>query len=176
MRDLIIGNTLSLVVAIFTMAANWTNSKSKSYIFQFWQCAILAVANFFFHSYAGITTLVLCAIRNLLIGKEKYTKKLCVVFMIVIGAVGLLVNNRGIPGIILVLATVVYTWGSYVCVRPMAVKTNILINQTCWGIYELFVLDIVSLITEIITATVLVISMIRLHRSGRQASASKPEV
>lgn len=163
MRDLIIGNMMSMVCAIFTMAANWTNSKSKSYIYQFWQCAILAVANVFFHSYAGITTLVLCALRNLLIGKEKYTKKLCVVFMIAIGVVGLLVNNKGIPGIILVLATVGYTWGSYVVMRPMAVKANILINQACWAIYEIFVLDIVSLITEIITMTVLIISMIRLR-------------
>ena len=162
MQDIIIGNILSFGSACFTVAANWTNSKSRSYMFQFWQCLILAVANYFFHSYAGITTLVLCALRNLLIGREKYSKKWCVFFIIVIGAVGLIVNNKGIAGILLVIATVGYTWGSYVCEKPMAVKTNIFINQLCWGIYEAFVLDFVSLITEIVTASVLLISMIRL--------------
>lgn len=168
MRDLLIGNALSMIVALFTMAANWTNSKEKSYLYQFWQCAILAVANIFFHSYAGITTLVLCAIRNLMIGKGKYTKKWCIAFMLVIGIVGLLVNNRGIPGILLVLATVGYTWGSYVCVNTVPVKLNILINQICWAIYEVFVLDIVSLITELITGSVLVASLIRIRRKGEE--------
>ncbi len=167
MQDIIIGNILSFGSACFTMAANWTNSKNKSYMFQFWQCMILALANYFFHSYAGITTLVLCALRNLMIGKGKYTKNWCIFFMVVIGAVGLAINNKGVPGILLVIATVGYTWGSFVCVKPMAVKTNILINQLCWGIYEGFVLDFVSLITEIVTATVLLVSMIKIKLGDR---------
>ena len=163
MQDIIIGNILSFGSACFTMAANWTVSKRKSYMFQFWQCLILAVANYFFHSYAGITTLILCAVRNYIIGKGKYTKNWCIFFMIAIGVIGLVINNRGIPGILLCLATVLYTWGSFICERPMAVKTNILINQICWGIYEGFVLDFVSLITEIITASVLIVSMVKIR-------------
>lgn len=164
MRDIIIGNLLAFAAAVFTAAANWTGSKNKSYMFQFWQCLILAIANIFFHSYAGITTLVLCAIRNLIIGKGLYSRNLCILFSVLIGIAGLVVNNKGIAGILLVVATVGYTWGSYVVKRPMAVKTNILINQICWGIYEAFVLDFVSLLTEVITASVLIVSMIRYRR------------
>lgn len=164
MIDLLIGNGLSLVAACFTAASNWTTDKAKCYMLQAWQCGILAIASIFFHSYAGISTLALCALRNYLIGKNKYTWKLCVILTILIGVVGVLVNNRGFVGILLVLATMVYSVGSYVVQRPMAMKLNILINQLCWMIYEIVVLDIVSLITEIITVAVLMVSIVKLWR------------
>ena len=164
MVNLIIGNLLSAAAAVFMAAANWSDKKTTSFRYQCLQCLILAAASVFFGSYAGVTTLLLCAGRNYLIAVDRYTGRLCVIFMILTGLAGVLVNNRGFIGLLPVAATVIYCAGSYLARRIMAVKVNILFNQIAWLIYEASVMDIVSAITDAVTLVILLISMVRLGK------------
>ena len=168
---IVIGNVLSALAACATLASGWVNEKSKSFFFQFLECSILALANVFFHSWSGITTLVLCAVRNYIIYKGKYTRNVCILFMVLIGGAGVYVNNRGLIGLLIVFATVFYCAGCYLTENPMPVKINILINHICWIIYDAFVWDFVSVITETLALIAIITSMIRLGRTA----ASLPE-
>ena len=157
--NIIIGNIISLAAACFTAASTFLHKRRTVYLCQVWQCILLAVASIFFRSYAGITTLVLCAVRNVFIMKEKYTGKLCAVFFVLVGVAGLISNNRGFIGLIPVFATLLYTVGAYVAKKEITIKWNIMANLILWGIYEAAIMDYASLISDLVGVTAGIVSL-----------------
>ena len=122
MKNIVAGNVISLVAAVFTFASAWSRDRKRVYLYQAVQCLIMAAANIFFFSVSGVTTFILCAIRNLLLAYDRFTGKLCIVFVILVGALGLAANNRGAIGLLPVVTTAVYTVGCLFAVRPKTIK------------------------------------------------------
>ena len=112
-----------------------TNRK-RIYLYQAIQCLLHAVANIFFLSLSGVTTFLLCAVRNLLVSYDRFTKKLCIVFVVSVAAVGLAANNRGLTGLRPVLTTALYTVVCLYARRTKAIKLNIMSNLMLWAVYE----------------------------------------
>lgn len=79
--NILIGNIISLIAAVFLAVSCTVKTRNKVFIMQFMNCALLAVASYFFGSYAAITTLVLCCIRNIFILKDKFTKPVMAVII-----------------------------------------------------------------------------------------------
>lgn len=165
MNDIIIGNVISIVSACFTAASSWTISKQKSYRYQVFQCLTLAVASIFFHSWSGVTTLLLCAVRNYLVSKNLFKGKVVWITLMILVGIGILVNNRGIVGWIVILATCVYTIGSCKAQRPLAVKANITFNCAMWSLYDFLILDIVSGAMDVMATILTLVSICRLIRN-----------
>lgn len=165
MNDIIIGNVISIGSACFTAASSWTISKQKSYMYQVFQCLTLAVASVFFHSWSGVTTLILCAIRNYLVSKDLFKGKIVVVVLAILVGLGILVNNRGIVGWLVIMATFVYTIGSCKAVRPLAVKGNITFNCAMWALYDFLILDLVSGVVDVMATVLTLVSILRLLRN-----------
>lgn len=165
MRDILIGNIISIVSACFTAASSWTISKQKSYMYQVFQCLTLAVASVFFHSWSGVTTLLLCAVRNYLVSRNLFKGKIVWITLVILVGLGILVNNRGIVGWIVILATCVYTIGSCKAMRPLPVKANITFNCAMWAVYDFLILDLVSGIVDVMATALTLISIIRLLRN-----------
>jgi hypothetical protein len=151
-RLLLIGNLLSFVAACFTFLSAWSRDRKSIYLFQAAQCAILAAANLFFASVSGVTTLALCAARNLLIAYERFTPRLCAVFVAAVAALGLFSNNRGLVGLLPVVTTAAYTVGCLYAKSDRAVKRNLIVNLVLWAVYDAFVLDLVSLAVDSVSA------------------------
>lgn len=151
-RLLLIGNLLSFVAACFTFLSAWSRDRKSIYLFQAAQCAILAAANVFFASLSGVTTLSLCAVRNLLIAYDRFPPRRCVFFVAVVAALGLLSNSRGLVGLLPVVTTAVYTVGCLYAKSTRAVKWNLIVNLVLWAIYDAFVLDLVSLAVDSVSA------------------------
>lgn len=165
MNGIIIGNIISIVSACFTAASSWTISKQKSYMYQVFQCLTLALASVFFHSWSGVTTLILCAIRNYLVSKDLFKGKIVWITLVILVGLGILVNNRGITGWIVIIATCVYTVGSCKAIRPLSVKTNITFNCAMWAIYDFMILDLVSGAMDVMATVLTLISILRLLRN-----------
>ena len=55
-RLLLAGNAVSLLAACFTLASAWSRERRRIYMFQAWQCLLLARANILFGSISGVTT------------------------------------------------------------------------------------------------------------------------
>lgn len=79
--------------------------------------------------------------------------------MIAIGILGLLSNNRGLLGLIPVIGSIIYTYGTLVCKRTITIKLNIVLNLILWGVYEGILLDIVSAIVDGVSATITILSI-----------------
>ena len=57
--NLIIGNSISFVAALFMAASCCVNDRHRVFLLQAVECALLCVASIFFGSWSGITTLAL---------------------------------------------------------------------------------------------------------------------
>ena len=160
-RMLLIGNAVSFAAALFTFASAWSRDRARIYLWQAGQCLLLAVANVFFASLSGVTTFVLCAVRNFLIARDRFTGRLCVFFVAAVAAIGLAANNRGLVGLLPVVTTAVYTVACLYVRRTRAVKCNIIVNLVLWAIYDVFILDLVSCVVDGVGAVTAFLSLFR---------------
>lgn len=168
MTNLIIGNAISLVAAVFTFASCYSHNKKRIYFYQVGQCLILSVANLFFCSYAGIVTLALCALRNFLLGIDKFNKYFCITIAGLMLLIGAMINNNGAVGWIVISANVIYTIGGYFAKKELAIKLNIILDLVLWVIYEILITDIPSLIADVIGVVIAIVSVIRILKNNRK--------
>jgi len=159
--NLLIGNLLSLVAACFTLLSAWSRDRKRIYLYQAAQCGILAAANVFFASPSGTATLALCAARNLLIAYDRFPPRRCALFVVLVAALGLFSNSRGLVGLLPVVTTAVYTVGCLYAKSTRAVKWNLIVNLILWAIYDAFVLDLVSLAVDSVSALTALFSLRR---------------
>lgn len=164
---IIIGNVLTLIAAIFSTLSSWKKDIWHIYIYQVAQCLLIAVASIFFNSYAGIVTLLICAYRNYLLAINRFTKRWMIISLALMLILGLLLNNRGYIGLIVITTNLIYTVGTYLAKKELTIKINIVINLSLWLIYEVLIFDISSFVFDLIALIVAVISIIRILLSNK---------
>ena len=165
---LLIGNLISFAAACFTLASAWSGNRKRIYLYQAMQCALLAAANIFFSSISGVTTYAICAVRNVLLAHDRFTARLCMFFVACVGVVGLVVNNRGLVGLIPVFTTALYTVICLYAKRRVAIKANIIANLSLWAVYDILISDYVSFAVDTGSAVVAVFSLLRRNEETQQ--------
>lgn len=176
MNNLLIANCISAVSAIFTCLSCYSKDKARIYYYQVGQCLALAIANIFFNSYAGIITLILCALRNFLLGKDIYNKYVCVSLAAGMLILGALLNNNGGIGWIVIVANVIYTIGGYFAKNELTIKSNIILDLILWMIYEVLIIDIPSLIADAVALIIAAASIVRYCKNhANHANQASPE-
>lgn len=158
---MIAGNIVSFFAALFTFASAGTQSRKHSYLYQAAQCLIMAFASVFFQSASGVTTFLLCAVRNLLLAFDRFTPRLCAFFVAAVAVVGLAANNRGLLGLLPVLTTALYTVGCFFARRLKAVKANLAVNLSLWALYDCLIRDYVSMAVDSASAAAALASLLR---------------
>lgn len=167
--NLLIGNLLSLAAAWCTAKSSLSRDTWHIYIYQCWQCLILSLASVFFNSYAGIVSLLGCALRNYLAATGRLNRVTTLLCLMLVLVPGVILNNRGYIGGIVILANVVYTFGMYLTHRELTIKCNIILNLALWMLYEALILDIPSLIADAIGLGAAAVSVWRLLRKPQNA-------
>ncbi|MCQ2558569.1 MAG: YgjV family protein [Oscillospiraceae bacterium] len=169
MSNFVIANILSVVCACFTVAASWVPNKEKTYYCQVAQCLVYAVASFFFGVWSSIITMLFCAARNWLAAKERFTMRLALVFSAVNLVIGLVFNNAGVVGLIPIAATLIYNFGCVLGKKLVTIKANVLVNLLLWALYDVCILDIASLVMDVISSATAVAAIIRIRRMEQEA-------
>lgn len=146
--SLLIANLISLIAAYFTARSSWARDTWHIYFYQVIQCLLLALASVFFNSYAGIVSLLACALRNYLAAIGRLNKKWTFACLLLVLIPGILLNNRGYTGWIIITANVLYTLGMYLCRRELTIKCNMILNLLLWMIYEALIWDIPSFLAD----------------------------
>lgn len=172
---LIIGNVISMVAAVFTILSSVSHGNKKIYGYQAVQCGIMSIASVFFASASGVTTFLLCTARNCLLMYDKFTKRLCVVFMVLVAVIGCVSNNRGIVGYIPVITTLIYTFGTLVCKKEGSIKINIIVNLVLWAVYDIIIYDFVTFVIDTISAIVTVVSLMIFFKKIKGAKSNEAE-
>ena len=171
---IVIGNMISFVAALFMMASCVMKSRRATFLCQFAECSLLAVASVFFGSFSGVTTLALSAVRNLVVAKDRYTKPVMYTFLTLTIVMGVLANTRGGIGLLPVIATVQYTICCHYVTGEKATKYSIFANIFVWVLYSFLICDFSTAISDSIVLLVDAAAIIRLRfreRAGCEQEA-----
>lgn len=156
-----------MAAALFTAKSSLARDTWHIYIYQVVQCLLLALASVFFRSWAGIISLLGCALRNYFAAIGKLDRGMTLLCLMLVLVPGILLNNRGYIGWIIIAANVIYTLGVYLAKRELAIKLNMMVNLTLWMVYELLITDIPSLIADGIGLGAAVVWVMRTAIAGR---------
>lgn len=163
MNQIVLGNMISFAAAVMLFLGCYTTDTSKIYRYQIAENMILCLSSLVFGSYSGMITLSLAIFRNILLMKDKYTKNWMILLSIVITAGGVMVNTKGLVGLLPVIATLVWTVSNYYFRDFLHVKIFLLINIALWTIYFFAIWDFSSGIAQIVTGIIGILSIYRAY-------------
>ena len=163
MNRILLGNLISFFASLALTAGCLMKDPKKVYGMQVTENVILIVSSACFGSWSGISTLLVSTVRNILLVKGMFDKRMMYLFMILVTGCGLAVNNKGLIGLLPVLATVILTVCNYYAREIMAIKWSLFINIVLWAIYFFAILDVVSGITQVVIAVVTIASIFQLR-------------
>ena len=163
--NIVIGNIISLIAGIFIILSMWVNDEKKAYKYQFLNAFILMISSVFFFSWTGVTTMAIAASRNAMVYKEKFTFNWMIFFIVISIVVGVAVNTLGFVGLLPIIAIVQITLCNYYLKSIKSIKVSFIVNSAVYVIYFLAIYDFSSAAIETFTASIGIVSLIRLIKS-----------
>ena len=115
----------------------------------------------FFASISGVTTFLLCALRNFLLARDRLTGGRCCLLVALVAVIGIWANNRGTLGLLPVITTSGYSMVCLYAKRTETIKLNIVVNLTLWAVYDWFILDYVAFAVDSVSALLALVSLFR---------------
>lgn len=173
MRNLIIGNIISFISAVFLGMSCYAKDRKKIFSLQLINCATYAVASYFFGTYAAITSLALCCLRSIFIMKDQYTAATAYILAAAVIISGLITNNRGFVGLFPVIASVEYNLCCYYITDPHLTRYSILINELIWVIYAFIIKDFSTGVSDTIIILVDITAIIHYRNASRSEKMSR---
>lgn len=133
----------------------------------FWQIidsSFNSISNIFLSSYSGYITNIFTLLRNYLTYKGKFNKKYLVIFILLLVVLGLYFNNKGIIGILPIIASIEYTIFMYKAKTTNRLRIGLIINLIMWGVYNFYIKAYPMFIMNII---IISLSSINNYKSKR---------
>ena len=138
--------------------------KKKVYMMQVTENLILVVSSACFGSWSGISTLLVSTARNILLVKEKFDKRMMYLFIVLVTGCGIAVNNKGMIGLLPVLATVILTICNYYAREILAIKWSLFVNIMLWAVYFFAIWDVISGVTQVVIAVITLASIFQVKQ------------
>ena len=160
---IVLGNLISFAASLALTPGCLMKDPKKVYMLQVTENLILVVSSVCFGSWSGISTLLVSTVRNVLLVKGRFDKRMMYLFIVLVTGCGLAVNNKGLIGLLPVLATVILTVCNYYAREILAIKWSLFVNIVLWAIYFFAILDVVSGVTQVVIALVTLASIIQLR-------------
>ena len=148
MWNLIVGNGISAVSKLCLAASMRSESVEKTYRFQMLETALCIAASLCFGSWSGISTLIISFYRNLKVCRGDFNKRDLWVTSLLTVVVGLLVNNRGLLGLMPIVAAIQLSWVYYSLKTVESIRLGLLVNTLIWMCYSFMLCDFASGIGE----------------------------
>jgi len=136
---LIIGNFFSLLSAICIGVSAVKKSKKD---FMYWQIGDTffgIIANIALYAYAALVISIICLIRNILSYKDKLSKGITYILLVLSVVIGLYANNRGIIGLLPIIASASYTICIYITKNEQQMRYALVFNMLLWFVHNFYV-------------------------------------
>jgi hypothetical protein len=147
---LIIGNVFSLLSAICIAVSVIKKSKADLIWWQIFDVLFCIFSNIALYTYAALTTNLLSLIRNILAYKNKLTKTITIILLILCIIIGLLANNRGIIGLFPITASASYTIFIYITKNEQQMRWALVSNLLLWFVHDFYVQSYPLALTDVI--------------------------
>lgn len=165
--NIVIGNIISFFASIVLVLSCVVNDKRQAYKYQSIEALILAVSSAFFLSWTGILTMLIAAARNYLVMNERLSSRLAIMFIIITIILCPIINTMGLIGLLPMIGIVQLTICNYYLKEIKWIKVAFIVNLLIYAVYFIGIYDLVSCATQIITAIIGFISLIRLIRNEK---------
>ena len=167
--NILIGNLISLVAACFLAASCISRNNRRVFAFQCMESLTVAVSSLFFASYAASVSMLLSALRNWLVSREKYTRPVMLFFLIVGVILGIAINVRGWLGLVPVIATAQYTLCCFYVKGVLTTKYSIAVNLLMWVVYSFLILDFSTAISNAVVLILDIGVIVKMHNERKTA-------
>ena len=137
--NLIVGNVFSLLCAICVAVSAVKKSKKDFMYWQIGEALFGIIVNIALSAYAALVISIVCFIRNVLSYKNKLTKSITIVLLIVSVAVGIYANNLAVIGLLPIIASASYTICIYITRNEQQMRWALTINMILWFIHNFYV-------------------------------------
>ena len=147
---LIIGNIFSLLSAICIAVSVIKKNKKDFMYWQIGDTLFGIVANIALSAFAALVISIICFIRNILSYKDKLTKNITYLLLLISVTFGLYANNLAIIGLLPIIASASYTICIYITKNEQQMRWALTINMILWFVHNLYVQAYPSAIANII--------------------------
>ena len=165
--NILVGNLVSLVAACFLAASCISRNNRRVFTYQCLESLTVAVSSIFFAAYAASASMLLSALRNWLVSREKYAKPVMFFFLIAGVIIGTAINVRGVLGLVPVIATAQYTLCCFYIKGVLATKYSIAVNLLMWVVYSFLILDFSTAISNAVVLILDIGVIIRMHKEKK---------
>lgn len=162
--DIVVGNIISLIAAFFMIVSCVTKVRSRVFYLQFIQCVMLSVSSYCLGSYAGIVACLVSAMRSLVVAKGYFNKHMMQLFLLISVGLGIAVNNRGVIGLLPMIANVQFTLCCYLFTSIKGTRYSIWVNLILWITYSFMVLDFSTAICDCVVLIINTITIIKMKK------------
>ena len=164
-QNIIIGNIISLSASVFLFSSSITDKLRRVYLFGIIECIFLFLAQVFFGQGAAAVSLLIAAFRNFLLFIGKYTRPFFFLVFFLTLLLGVIFNTGGTIGLIPLVATLIFTVGTYCFKSYIKVKFTLLLILVLWTVYSACVYDFASTVINFTSGVLTVISIVKYYRN-----------
>lgn len=136
MIRLIIGNIFGLLCGLFCALSTFGKTNKDMMKLQCLDCTSGIISCIILKGYSGALTQSISLIRNILVYKEKVNKTIQIILITLMVVVGLLINNRGLLGLLPIIASIEYTIIITKTTSTKLINVSLAINNILWIIYD----------------------------------------
>ncbi len=148
MTNLIIGNIFSFLSALFIAVSVIKKSKKGLIGWQILDVVCCILSNIFLAAYAALTTNSVALIRNILAYKNANGKKTTIALTVLCVIAGLYANNRGIIGLLPIIASASYTVMMFTTKNEQQMRLALSSNLLLWLVHDFYVQAYSSAFTD----------------------------
>lgn len=147
---LILGNIFSLLSAICIAVSVIKKSKNDLIWWQIIDVIFCILSNIALYTYSALTTNSISLIRNILAYKNKLSKNITWILLILCVIAGLWANNRGIIGLFPIIASASYTVFIYTTKNEQQMRWALVSNLILWFVHDAYVQAYPSALTDFV--------------------------
>ena len=123
------------------------------------------IVNIVLAAYTALVISVVCFIRNILSYKNKLTKKITIILLIISIIVGLYANNLGVIGLLAVVASTSYTICIYTTKNEQQMRYASMVNMFLWFVHDAYIQAYPSALACIALCVWTAIQIIRFRKT-----------
>ncbi|MBQ7633931.1 MAG: YgjV family protein [Alphaproteobacteria bacterium] len=161
---LVIGNIFSLLSAICIAVSVIKKNKNDLIWWQIIDVIFCILSNIALYTYAALTTNTVSLIRNILAYKNKLSKKLTFILVVLCIIAGLWANNRGIIGLFPIIASASYTILMHTTNNEQQMRYALISNLMLWFVHDIYVQAYPSAITDMVLS---VWTLLQIYKSRK---------
>lgn len=163
--NVLIANIFSGLGALLLAYSTFSKDKERMLWIQVGDCTCCVLRNAFIGSMSAVSTNFICTIRNILNAKGKLSQGITYIFAILIFLTGVIVNNKGLIGILPPIASVEYTIWSSRCKTSQSLRYALLVNLCLWFMHDSVVKLYPSMVMDIIISGVTLVNILKYRKT-----------